>query len=79
MLGDSLLRYEIMEKQAYLLVKSLNEFRMYILHSHVISYMPNNSVKDILTHPNPEGRRAKWITAMMEYDLQIKPTKLIKG
>ena len=24
-------------------------------------------------------RRGKWITAMLEYDLEIKPTKLIKG
>jgi hypothetical protein len=67
------------EKQAYALVKSLKEFRMYILHSHVIAYVPNNSVKDILTHPNPDGRRGKWIAAMLEHDLEINPTKLIKG
>jgi hypothetical protein len=52
---------------------------MYILHSHVIAYVPNNSVKDILTQPDPEGRRGKWIVAMLEYDLEIKPMKLIKG
>jgi hypothetical protein len=68
-----------MEKQVYALVKSLKEFRTYILHSHVITYVPNNSVKDILTQPDPEGRRGKWIAAMLEYDLEIKPTKLIKG
>ena len=28
---------------------------------------------------DPEGRRGKWIAAMLEYDLEIKPTKLIKG
>ena len=28
---------------------------------------------------NLEGRRGKWIAAMLEYDLEIKPTKLIKG
>ena len=26
-----------------------------------------------------EGRRGKLVVAMMEYDLEIKPTKLIKG
>jgi hypothetical protein len=60
-------------------VKSLKEFRTYILHSHVIAYVPNNYVKDILTQPKPEGRRGKWIATMMEYDLEIKATKLIKG
>jgi hypothetical protein len=79
MLRDSPLRYEIMEKQEYALVKSLKEFRTYILHSHAIAYIPNNSVKDILTQPNLEGRRGKWIVAMLEYDLEIKPTKMIKG
>eukprot|EP00253_Pinus_taeda_P001409 PITA_01409 len=28
---------------------------------------------------DPEGRRGKWIATMLEYDLEIKPTKLIKG
>jgi hypothetical protein len=78
-LRDSPLKYDIMEKQAYALVKSLKEFIIYILHSHVVSYVPNNSVKDILTQPDPEGRRGKWIVVLLEYDLEIKPTNLIKG
>jgi len=28
---------------------------------------------------DPEGRRGKWIAVMLEYDLEIKPMKLIKG
>jgi hypothetical protein len=59
MLMDSPLRYEIMEKQAYTLIKSLKELRTYIFHFHVISYVPSNSVKDILTQPDPGGRRGK--------------------
>jgi hypothetical protein len=49
MLWDAPLRYDIMEKQAYALVKYLKEFRTHILHSHIISYVSNNFVKDILT------------------------------
>jgi hypothetical protein len=41
--------------------------------------MPSNSVKDILTQPDPEGRRGKWIAVTLEYDLKIKPTNMIKG
>jgi hypothetical protein len=41
--------------------------------------MPNNAVKDILTQYGLEGRRGNWIATMMEYDLEINPTKLIKG
>ena len=52
---------------------------MYILHSHTVSYVPCIAVKDILTQPGLEGRRAKWIVVLLEYDLEIKHTKLIKA
>jgi hypothetical protein len=58
-LCDAPLRYDIMEKNVYTLVKALKEFRTHILHSHVIAYVPSSSIKDILTQPNPEGRRRK--------------------
>jgi hypothetical protein len=78
-LRDSPLKCDIMEKKAYGLVKALKEFRFYILYSHTIAYVPISSVKEILTQPYPEGRRGKWIDVLLEYDLDIKPTKLIKG
>eukprot|EP00253_Pinus_taeda_P006472 PITA_06472 len=43
------------------------------------AYVPNATVKDILVQADPEGRRGKWIAALLEYDVEIKPTKLIKG
>ena len=68
-----------MDKQAYALVKYLKYFRVYILHSHIVAYVPSNVVKSILTQLDPEGKRDKWIVVMLEYDLDIKPTKLVKG
>jgi hypothetical protein len=67
-----------MEKQAFALVKAIKYFRVYILHSHTITYVLNVVVKDILTQDNPDGRRGKWIAFILEYDIEIKPTKLIK-
>jgi hypothetical protein len=61
------------------LVKTLKEFRIYILHSHTVAYVPSSSVKDILTQLDPEGKVGKWIAVLLEYDINIKPTKLIKG
>eukprot|EP00253_Pinus_taeda_P015248 PITA_15248 len=78
-LRDALLKYQIMEKQAYALVKAIKDFRIYILYSHVIAYVPSPIVKDILTQENLEGRRGKWISNILEFDIEIKPTKLIKG
>ena len=55
-LRDSELKYSTLEKQAYSLVKALNFFRIYVLHSKVIAYVPNSSIKDILTQPDSEGK-----------------------
>jgi len=45
----------------------------------VISYVPDAAIKDILIQPISDGKRGKYITKMLEYELEIKPTKLIKG
>ena len=68
-----------MEKQAYALVKSLKAFRTYVLQSKIIAYVPSASVKDILIQLDIDRRRGKWIAKILEFDLEIRPTKLIKG
>jgi hypothetical protein len=78
-LRDVEIKYEIMEKQAYALVKSLKDFRVYVLHLKVIAYVPSASVKDILIQRDIDGRRGKWIAKILEFDLEVKPTKLVKG
>jgi cytoplasmic iron level regulating protein YaaA (DUF328/UPF0246 family) len=47
-LRDAEMRYDIMEKQAYALVKSLKSFRVYIMNSKIIYYVPLATVKEIL-------------------------------
>lgn len=71
--------YNIMEKKAFSLVEAIKDFRVYILYSHVIAYVPNAIVKDILLQDDPYRKRRKWIATILEYDLEIKPTKLIKS
>ena len=61
------------------MVKALKAFRVYVLHSKIIAYVPSTSMKDILIQPDIDGRRGKWIAKILEFDLEIKPTKLIKG
>ena len=76
---DAALKYNIIEKQALALVKALKDFCVYILHSHIIAYVPNAAVKDVLVQTDPEGRWGRWIATLLEYDVEIKPTNLIKG
>lgn len=76
---DSSIRWIVEAKQAFALVKAIKDFRVYILYSHVIAYVPNVVVKDILTQDGIESKRGKWIATILEYYIEIKPTKLIKG
>jgi hypothetical protein len=59
-------------------VKSLKAFTIYVMHSKVIAYVPSVSMKDILIQSDIDGRRSKWISKILEFDLEIKPTKLVK-
>lgn len=76
---DVEIRYDIIEKQAYVLIQALKAFRTYALHSHITTYVPNHVVKTVLTHPDTDGRRGRWIEKILEFDLEIKTTKLVKG
>jgi hypothetical protein len=60
------------------LVKDLKSFCDYVLHGKVTTFVPHVVVKDILGEQYYDGRREKWIARIQEYDLEIKPTKLIK-
>ena len=44
-LRDVELKYEMLEKNAYALVKALKAFRVYIMHAQVISYVPSFVVR----------------------------------
>ena len=78
-LRDVELKYDPIKKQAYSLIKSLKSFRIYILHTKFISYVPSTFVKDVLTQPDIDCKRAKWIANLIEFDIEVKPTKLVKG
>jgi hypothetical protein len=78
-LRDVELKYDILEKQAYTLVKALKAFRVYVLQPSITAFVPSNNVKEIMVHLDNEGKRGIWIFKLLEYDLNIKSTKMIKG
>jgi hypothetical protein len=78
-LRDAKLKYDILEKQAYAMVKSLKDFRTYMLHSKFIFYEPSSSIKYILVQPDNNERRGRWLAKIQKFDLEVKPTKIIKG
>ncbi|XP_059078073.1 uncharacterized protein LOC131876648 [Cryptomeria japonica] len=73
------LKYSEMEKHAFAMVKSVKHFIFYILNSHVIALVPNAVVKSILTQQEFGTKRGNWVAKIQEYDMEIKPTKLVHG
>jgi hypothetical protein len=49
------------------------------MHSKIIAYVPSISIKEILIHPDIYGKRSKRIAKIMEFYLDMKPNKLVKG
>jgi len=49
------------------------------LHTKVIAYVPSSSVKYVLIQPDIDGKISKWIAKMIEFDIEIKPIKLVRG
>ena len=45
----------------------------------MVVYVPHSAVKDILSQQDCLGIRGKWVSKIQDHDLEIKPTKLIKG
>jgi hypothetical protein len=78
-LRDAEVKYKLLEKQAYALIKSLKAFKVYILQAKVIAYVPSSSVKYVLIQPDINGKRSKWIEKLIEFDVEIKLAKLVKG
>lgn len=73
------LKYFSIEKNAYAVVKAVKNFRFYILNSHTVVLVPDTSAKSILTQQEFSTKRGNWIAKIQEYDLEIKPTKLVRG
>ncbi|XP_059066259.1 uncharacterized protein LOC131857591 [Cryptomeria japonica] len=56
------LKYEIMEKQAYALVKVVKAFRPYLVNARIIAYVPHAAVKDILSQSEVTSKRSEEFT-----------------
>ena len=61
------------------LVKAVEHFQTYILNSHFIAYVPLSPVKRFLNQQLREGKWANWMEKIQEYDIEIKPLKVVKG
>jgi hypothetical protein len=78
-LHDYELKYSTIEKKSYSLVKTISHFKNYVLFAHVIAYVLHYPIKMMLNQQFREGIWENGLQNLQEYDIEIKPLKVIKG
>jgi hypothetical protein len=73
------LNYPAIDKQAYAVYKAVKHFRSYILKNHTKVIVPHPAVRSLFTQQEMGERRGNWMEVVQEFDLDIKPAKLVKG
>lgn len=76
-LKDYELCYNFVEKQALAAIKGLKKFRHFIAYNKTTAYVAHPTVREYIMEGDITEKRANWITKILEYDVDIKPTKLV--
>jgi hypothetical protein len=69
------LDYPKVDKQAYVVFKAVKHFKLYLLKYKTKVIVPYPVVRNILVQRNFRDKRAKWMTNLQEYDLDIRTYK----
>ena len=73
------LNYHEVDKKDFAIFKDVKHFRPYLLKSRMKVIVPYRSVRNLLVQKYLGEKRAPWMTALQEYDLEIKPSTVVKG
>jgi len=73
------LNYSVVEKQAFAVFKTLKHFRPFLLKTHTKIIVPYPAARQLLIQREVGEKRSNWITALQEYDVEIQPTKIVRG
>eukprot|EP00253_Pinus_taeda_P021596 PITA_21596 len=73
------LNYSKVEKQAFAVYKAVKHYRPFLLKAHTKVIVPFLVVRQLLIQRELGEKRANWVTTLQEYDLEIKPAKIVRG
>ena len=68
-----------MEKQEFVVFESIKHFRPFVLKTHAKSIVPFSAVRKLLMQREVGEKRENWVTALQEYDVEIRPAKMVRG
>eukprot|EP00253_Pinus_taeda_P021208 PITA_21208 len=71
--------FKDVEKQAYAVFKAIKYFRHFLLKTHTKVIVPFPAVRNLLVQKDVGEKRANWVTALQEYDIEVKPANIVRG
>jgi hypothetical protein len=73
------INYPLVEKQAFFVHKEIKQFKPYILNNHMKFIIPHLEVRYLFIQRDLGERQGNWMMTLQEYDLEFKPTNIVKG
>lgn len=70
------LMYLDIDKKAYVVYKVVKHFKPYLLKSHTKVIVPHPSIRSLMVQKEVGDKRGNWITALQEYELEIKTDQI---
>lgn len=69
--------YTDMEKQGFTVFKAIKYFRPYLLKARTKVIVLDPPVRALFVWKEMVEQRGNWIATLQEFDLEIKPTKIV--
>eukprot|EP00253_Pinus_taeda_P020727 PITA_20727 len=73
------LNYSEVEKKAFAVYKAVKRYRPFLLKAHTKVIVPFPAVRQLLIQRELGEKRENWVTTLQEYELEIKPAKIVRG
>eukprot|EP00253_Pinus_taeda_P016169 PITA_16169 len=66
-------------KKSFFALDQVKHYRPFLLKTHTKVIVPFPVVRQLLIQKELGEKRANWVTALQEYDLEIRPAKIVRG
>ena len=68
-----------MDKRVFTIFKAIKKSKPYILQNHTKVVVPHPAVRSLFVQKELGEQRGNWMTAIQEYDLELKPVTIVRG
>ena len=73
------LNYPAVDKQPYVFLNAVKQFKPYILNNRTKVIVLHPAVRSLFVQKELGERRGNQVTSLQEYDLEFKPASIVKG